>query len=85
MYGRANFDLLRLRVIHAAQHPSHRHPPKIPNSFTKRAEEPFLRRHVTPLPRRNVVYFSSGAYTTTIRSYTLWQKLLLFSERGKSA
>ncbi len=31
--------------------------------FTKCEEEPLLLRHVTPLARRNVVYFCSGAYS----------------------
>jgi hypothetical protein len=35
-----------------------------PNSFTKCAEEPLLVRHLTPLPRRGVVYFRSGAHIT---------------------
>jgi hypothetical protein len=38
--------------------------------FTKCEEEPLLPRHVTPLTRRNVVYFCSGAYSTAW--FTVW-------------
>ena len=38
-------------------------PAKCPVGFTKSEEELLFPRHVTPLPQRNVVYFSSGAYT----------------------
>jgi hypothetical protein len=36
--------------------------PKFCPFFIKCEEEPLLLRHVTPLPRRNVVYFCSAVY-----------------------
>lgn len=53
----------------------YRRPPELPlflpqpahlGSITKCAEEPLLSRHVTPPPRRNMVYFSCGAYNPTV-------------------